>query len=451
MVPLLTKDDYKPHLVQIAKDSVPLVVSFSLQYISSIVPIFIVGHIGSVELSSASLAIMTFNITGLAITQGCVSSLDTLAAQAYGAKNYHMVGIYSQKCAMMIILALIPFSFMWWFSEPILNGLQPQKELSALAQTYLRLLIPGVPALVVFEAEKRFLQAQKIMQASTYVLLLITPLSFVLNYMCVMRLGFMGAPLAVSITYWALAILLGLYILFVDGSKCWAPITRRGLFSHYGPMAKLAGPGIVMVIAEYLAFEIMTVLSSYFGSLQMASQSIASSVASITFQLTFAFSVAAGTSVAQLVGEGHIKMAKKVSEMVVSLSLFIGCVLCALLLISNRFLVGLFTNDETLRRASSGLIVLLAINQILDAANVLSAGVLRGVGRQKAGSICNLVSYYLVGLPLAYFLAFKVGLEVRGLWMGLMTGVAVLALSQVGVVVATDWGRIEQEARERCG
>lgn len=108
----------------------------------------------------------------------------------------------------------------------------------------------GAPAFIAFEAVKKYLQAQGIMQASTYVLLLASPLNFGLNYVLVhcepIRLGFIGAPLATSISYWLMLILLLLYIKHVRGSEAWGGWSRDA-FKDWWPFMRLAIPGILMV------------------------------------------------------------------------------------------------------------------------------------------------------------------------------------------------------------
>ena len=75
-------------------------------------------------------------------------------------------------------------------------------------------------------------------------------------------------------------------------------------------MVRLAIPGMVMIEAEYLAFEILVLASSQFGSSSLAAQSILSTLISISYQLPFSFSIAASTRIANLVGAGLVDAAK---------------------------------------------------------------------------------------------------------------------------------------------
>ena len=74
------------------------------------------------------------------------------------------------------------------------------------------------------------------------------------------------------------------------------------MLTSTGPMVKLALPGLLMVEAEFLAFEILTLASSYFGTTHLAAQSILSTLTALTFQIPFPISIAASTRVANLIG-----------------------------------------------------------------------------------------------------------------------------------------------------
>lgn len=239
------------------KYSLPLMGTYLLQYSFSLVTIFVVGHIGTDELGAVSLASMTANITGLAVYEGLATSLDTLCAQAYGSGKKTLVGLHLQRMILFMLLVTVPIGAVWLCSGWILAALVPEKELAHLAGRYLSLLLAGAPGYAIFEAGKRFTQAQGLFNASLFVLLIATPVNIVLNYAFVFVLDWnlTGAALATVVSQNLLPLLLWIYVYFVNPAslECWGGFTKSA-FSHWGPMAKLAVPGIVMVETEWLAF-----------------------------------------------------------------------------------------------------------------------------------------------------------------------------------------------------
>lgn len=136
--------------------------------------------------------------------------------------------------------------------------------------------------------------------------------------------GFIGAPIAVAVTDNLLPLFLFLYVYFVDGRQCWNGFTKRA-FHNWGPMIKLALPGLIMVEAEFLAFEILTLAASYFSTTHLAAQSILATITGLTFQIPFPISIAASTRVANLIG-ATLSDAAKTSAKVCYLSTSTGLV-----------------------------------------------------------------------------------------------------------------------------
>jgi len=447
----LTTSYYEEFKV-IGKSSIPMIITFFLQYSLTVVSIFSVGHIGKTELAAVSLSTMTFNIT-VSIFNGMSTCLDTFCSQAYGAGKYDMVGLHFQRCTLMIFCAAIPVNMIWWFSGTILHFFVPDKELTDLAQLYLRIISFGSPGYILFETGKRFLQAQGIFDAAQYVLFICTPLNATLNYLLVWNprfgIGFAGAPLATAINYCLMALLLFSYVIFINGKKCWNGLKFKESFQNWGPMLSLALPGVVMVEAEFLAFEILTISASRFGTETLAAQSIASTMATLTFQIPFGVSIAGSTRIATFIGSQSPRNAEVAVRISLFLSICLGFIIFSSMFIGRYKIALLFTSDSTVLSLAVSVIKILAINQLYDSINVMAAGCLRGQGRQYIGSNLNIACYYLIAVPLALYLAFTKELRLIGLWIGLGTGIFVLAIAESYFVLRSDWQKILEDSLKR--
>lgn len=260
---------------------------------------------------------MSVQITCFAAFHGFVSSLDTLCAQAYGSGEKHLVGIYCQRMTLFLLLLLIPISILWIFSNYIIILLVTDVEIVRLVALYLRVLIFAIPGFIFFETGKRFLQAQGFFRATTYALLIGAPIHFSLIWLLVWKvnLGFIGAPIAVAITRTLLPVLLVLYVKFYNGSQCWGGFTWRA-FANWWIMIRLAVPGMIMVEAEWLVFEIMTIISAQFGTEYLAAQGILITLTTTSFQVPFPMSIAASTRVAFLIGAKRVDDAKIAARVV---------------------------------------------------------------------------------------------------------------------------------------
>ncbi|KAG9248135.1 MATE transporter [Calycina marina] len=428
----------------------PLVVTFILQYSLTVASIFTVGHIGSVELGAVSLASMTANITGYAIYQGLATSLDTLCSQAYGSGRKELVGLQMQRMVYFLWILTIPIGLVWFFAEDILIIIIPERRSAELAGLYLRILLAGAPGFAAFESGKRFVQAQGLFSATTYVLLVAAPLNAFMNWLFVWHFGwgFVGAPIAVVITDNLLPLLLLLYVWLIEGRECWNGFTTKA-FRNWIPMIKLALPGLIMVEAEFLAFEVLILAASYLSTTHLAAQSILSTVSSLTFQIPFSVSIAGSTRVANLIGATLSDAAKTSGEVTVIIEFGIGIFNVILLSTLRTYIPHLFTDDVAVVTLVAKVLPVCAMMQLFDALAAGMNGLLRGLGRQEVGGYTNLFCYYVVAMPISFGTTFGLDWGLAGLWIGPAIALMLVAMIEGIFLYKADWEEAVDEAQDR--
>lgn len=442
--------------------SIPLVTTFLLQNSLSTVSVLSVGHLGATELAAVSMGSMTANITGYATIQGIATALDTLCPQAFGAKRYHLIGAYFQKCAALISAVMVPVLIVWvFFGYQLICLLVPDKETAKLSAKYLQIIAPGIPGYVLFECGKRFLQAQGVYHISTYVLMVAAPSNAAMTVVLVRAMGYIGAPIAVAINYWIMAF--GLWFLTVfyvraDQTSsgmhpltCWDGWSFRLAFSAWGSLIHLAIPGLIMLEAEFLAFEILTLMASYLGTVALAAQSIGSTMASLTYQIPFAIGIAASTRIANYLGAGLSRSAERATNVALAFGAAVSMVNFSVLYFFAEAIGRLFTGDEEVISLVELIMWLIACMQVTDAINANSAGCLRGQGQTKIGGIVNLVLYYVIGLPLALYLSFYSPWKgsLYGLWVGCVVALALIGAIQSYYALTADFDLLCRQASDR--
>lgn len=442
---------YKREFSVLLKNTLPVSVTFLLQYSLTVVSVFCVGHIGKNELSAVSLAGMVANICGYGIVQGIATSLDTLGAQAFGRSDREMVGIYTQRCALIMAVVLVPIILLWCNAKPFLLLFVPQVECCELAALYLRVLAVGIPPYVVFELAKHYLQAQGIFHASTYVLLFCAPANVVLNYTLVYNetigVGFVGAPIAVVITDYFMAFIVLWYIIYVDGIQCWYGWSKDAL-KNLTYMSHLSLSGVITIEAEWLAFEVLTFAAAHLGTTELATQTVLATMCVLTYQIPLSMGIAASTRVGNLVGAGLGKSASIACNTAIYAALIFG-VVNAVILFSARSSVGaLFSSDADVIAMVAVVLPYGAMYQVNDALAAVTGGLLRGQGRQRISGYVNLTLYYVFALPLGLYLAFGRAWGLAGLWSGICFALVFVSLLQILFVVYADWDEIIQKAKE---
>ncbi|KIW86265.1 hypothetical protein Z517_01660 [Fonsecaea pedrosoi CBS 271.37] len=445
-------------------DTVPLVLTYMLQYFYSLVIVLVVGHIGEDELAGVSLGVTTMNIVGFAVFEGMATSLDTLCAQAFGAGNRKAVGLHVQRMVLLLLLVACPIGALWLCSPWILAGMIPQPQLATVAGTFLRTSLVGVPGYVVFEAGKRFLQCQGNFTASLAVLLICTPINLVLNWILVFQLGLgvMGSALAAALSNNLRAVLLVLYVALYhpETHQCWPGFLPKTTFQNWMPMIKLAIPGAVMTLGEWFAFELLNFSAAYIktgdnksvSSGPLAAQAILSTTSVLIWHIPFSGSVVASTRIGHLIGRGSVRAAKSMSKFYAVF--FSGTALFDMTLaFAAGSLIACFSTANTsseVRELVVGTLPYVAIFQIFDAAVCCIHGIMRGLGRQAIGGWATFAVNYCIGVPLAMVLALGPPmLGLPGLWSGLSIGMAVLAAVQAIVLRIIDWEKCVVDAKER--
>ncbi|CDK28213.1 unnamed protein product [Kuraishia capsulata CBS 1993] len=434
----------------LVKNSAPVLITFTFQYsVQTLVPIYYASQLGPKYLSACSLSLTTFYLTGPVFFNGFTTAMDFYCSMAYGAGRFEKVGLYCQRCftiMLCMMLAVIPF---WMNPSAFFRFISDDEDLVALCERCLKFMPIVAPAGIVFECGKRFLQSQTKFDAPTRIILGALPLSIGLNIYLLPKLGIDGPFVSFLLTYWAMALAIVGYITFIDGYQCWkSDVTFEELFSDWYPLLKLGIPGILMILSEAMAFQVLTYFATALGSDQLAAQSVISTLASFAFQLPFSVSTCASTRMANIIGSrnlGYITVVRAAVTIASALSIFNFAWIILL-----RYQLGqLFApEDPQLVELIARSCMVLALNQLLDCTNVIMAGILRGQGRQRLGSILSLCSYYIIATPFELLLGFKLHLGVLGLWLGLAVGVGFLSLSELYSVIKSPWDKIMDSSRE---
>ena len=214
-------------------------------------------------------------------------------------------------------------------------------------------------------------------------------------------------------------------------------------------MIRLALPGLLMVEAEVLAFEILTLASSRFSTAHLAAQSVLSTLTTLTFNIPFPISIAASTRIANLIGATLAPAAKVAARVAFVASAAVGVVNVILLSSLRSKIPQLFTSDPDVIALVAGTLPLCAAFQLFDALTACCNGVLRGLGRQEIGGYVQLVCYYVVAMPISFGTAFGAGWGLTGLWAGVAIALGLVGLIEGWWIARADWERSVEDARAR--
>jgi MATE family multidrug resistance protein len=176
-------------------------------------------------------------------------ALDTLCGQAFGARQYHLLGIYKQRAMLVIGLTCVPFALLWVYAGQILVFLHQDHAIAAEAGAYARWLIPSIALYVPLQCHIRFLQTQSlvlpVMASSGATTLCHLAVCWALVYKA--GLGSKGAAVSNAISYAVNLVILALYVRLSSACKrTWNGFSMEG-FKELRQFANLAVPSAFMI------------------------------------------------------------------------------------------------------------------------------------------------------------------------------------------------------------
>uniref|UniRef100_A0A7N0TYL7 Multidrug and toxic compound extrusion protein n=1 Tax=Kalanchoe fedtschenkoi TaxID=63787 RepID=A0A7N0TYL7_KALFE len=385
-------------------------------YMLNFVTLMFTGHLGAMEVAGAMIA--GVGIQGLAygILLGMASAVQTVCGQAYGAKRYSSMGVICQRAIVLHTGAAFLLTFVYWFSGDVLRAIGQSDDIAAQGQIFARGLILQLYAFAITCPMQRFLQAQNIVNPLAYmsaaVFLIHTGLTYVVVY--VFNYGLIGSALTLSFSWWLLAMLTGLYILFSPRCKeTWTGFSAAAFIGIW-PYFKLTLASAVMLCLEIWYNQGLVLISGLLANPAVSLDSISICMNYLNWDMQFMLGLAAAASVrvSNELGGGHPQVAKLSVFVVSGTSLLISISFSAIVLILKTGLSNLFTSDSEVIHAASNLTPLLAISVFLNGLQPILSGVAIGSGWQAVVAYVNLATYYVVGLPIGCALGFKTSLGV---------------------------------------
>ncbi|KAJ1767792.1 ethionine resistance protein [Coemansia sp. RSA 1813] len=439
---------------RLVKSSTPVALTYLLQYSFTFINMFVLGHIGSDELAASGLINMAIIVVVYSPAIGLSAALDTYCSTAYTAsRDKKLVGFHLQRGIIAVSMQFLCIAPLLWYLEDILVWLNQDLNIAMLCGRFMRVFIAGALPWMCFECVKRFLQAQEIMHASTYILVAAMPIHIFNNYLLVwspfLGFGFLGAAVANVFTNWFMLIALIIYVRYSTARDAWGGWTIQA-FTSMPQYFQLALPSMIMVCAEWWILDLLALASSYLGSTTLAAQGIAINTCSLTFQLPDGVSIAVCNRVGNLLGQARARRAKLTAWLGIAIGASIGVATLVLAILIASWWGSVYSNDKQVVACLVALMPACATFQMLDAVNSLGSGVLRSLGRQNAGALINFPSYYLVGFPFGLYLTYGgPDIGVVGLWYGIIIGVALAVLMQILIFVRTSWRNEVQKCMER--
>jgi MATE family multidrug resistance protein len=392
------------------------------------------GWYGVEELAAVTLGASFFHVI---VILGMGFALAVMPMVAAASSNGDSVQVRRvTRMGLWLGLAFGVLSLpMFWFSGAILLSLGQEPSVAADGQLYLRIaglgIVPAVLALVL----RSHLSALERPRVVLWAWLGGAALNGAMNWVLIFgnlgapELGIAGAAIASVGTHVLILLILAIFAARARGLADYALFERfwRSDWAVFFDVFRLGWPISLTLLAESGLFVGTTIMMGWIGTTELAASGIALQIISVTFMVHIGLSSAATVRAGLAWGKGDRENLRLAAVAALSLSAAMVAFTIALLIGFREGLVGLFVGPgDPLRPAivalGAQLLIVAAIFQLADAAQVMALGLLRGVQDTRIPMIYAVVSYWLVGMPCAYVLGFTLGWGATGIWWGLVVG-----------------------------
>lgn len=413
----------------------PIIVGQVSQMLMGVTDSVMIGRTGTVPLAASAFGGNIFNVFYV-LGIGVMMPVAVFVARAKGASRPADCAEYLRHgMALAFGFGLIETGLLvtlsmelGWFRQPL--------EVLAVVNPFFVLIGFSITPALVYLALRQFAEAMGRPWVPMFIMLGSVGLNVVLNWIFIY--GHFGAP-ALGLAGAGLATLLsriiGTVVLFIWlrcdpelkralPARWWLPLAGKRL----SEMLHLGLPAAGGLLFETGAFAAAGVMMGWLGAVPLAAHQIAISCASMTFMFALGLSIAAGMRISTALGANEHARLRPIGFSALGLGVILAAIFTVVFLLAGRTVAEGFVRDPAVVTLAAQLLVVAAIFQLVDGAQVIGSAVLRGLGDVKIPALLTFVAYWLVAIPGGYFFGVSGSFGAMGIWYALAAGLAFAAV-----------------------
>ena len=422
-------------LLLIGQLSLPVILAQSASIIMSYVDAAMVGHLGSREAAAIGLVASCTWLVGslcFAVNAGFTVQI----AHAIGAKReFRARNLVKVGLLFGLVFSLILMGFGTFLSDKIPALLGANAEIHQDAATYFMIIMLGLPGMLLNSMAAGMLQCSGNMKLPSTLQIISCFLNVAANFLLIFEtrevslagfsitvpgagLGVVGAGLGTILTTYFIASLMLFFLLFK--SKSLHLRAKEKIYFSIKQLKKaykISWPIGLEQLVMYSAQIMLMTFVAPLGTISIAAHSFAITIESLCYMPGYGIGSAATTLIGQSIGAKRRDLTRKLAFLTTGVGMLVMTCTGVLMYIFAPELIGFFTVDEDIRLLGTAILRIEAIAEPLYAASIVANGVFRGAGSTFAPSMMNLLSMWVVRIPLAAFLVSGHGLQ--GVWMAM--------------------------------
>ncbi len=427
--------NYAEHFRRHLKLAYPVMLSQLGNVMVGVADSVMVGQLGATPLAAVSLGNSIFSVIlmfGIGISFG----ITPLVALADGEGNITKSRqIFKHGLIINIVTGVLLFALVTLAGRYLYQLNQPEAVVT-LTLPYLNIVTLSILPFLFFQSFKQFAEGLSFTKQAMYITVACNLLNVGLNYLLIYgKLGFpamglVGAGYATLISRIIMGAVIAWYMLQSKYfKKYWKGIDFKVYeIAVFSAITKVGLPTGLQFIFEVSAFSAAAIMMGWLGANPLAAHQVAISLASVSYMTATGISAAATVRVGNQLGKKDIKTMRMAGFTAFGMGAAFMAVCCVVFILGQNFLPSLYIDDTEVITISASLLVIAAFFQISDGIQVVGLGALRGMRDVKIPTLITLVAYWVLGLPIGYWLCFKMNLGPEGIWYGLLIGLSSSAI-----------------------
>lgn len=395
----------------------------------------IIGHTGKVPLAAVSLGnsmFTTFLVCGIGMSYG----LTPLIAQANGSGNKRGCGQLLAHSLLVNMITGILLCGVILLGAHFIGHMGQEAEVAVQARPFLIFLAVSIIPLMLFLTFKQFAEGLGFTRQAMNISIVGNLLNIALGITLVFglfgmpKMGVLGVGIATLTDRVLMGVTMTWYVLRSRHFKPYLGSFRLGNY-QWPVIKKITGIGTpiaLQYIFEVSVFGGAAILVGWIGAAELAAHQIALSLASVTYMMASGISAAAGIRSGNNLGKQDFRGLRLSAIASYHMVIVFMSVAAILFLIFNTVLPQFYISDPEVIGIAAQLLVIAAFFQLFDGTQVVGLGILRGLGDVKLPTVITFLAYWVLGMPLSWFLGFTMGFGVKGIWWGLSIGLMVAAV-----------------------
>jgi len=425
--------------------AVPMVLEMIMESVFAIVDIFFVSRLGSDAIAAVGLTESMMTLV-YAIAVGFSAGTTALISRRIGEKN---PGAAAKAAGQSIIAGLavsavlaIPGIF---YSYELLKLMGAGESLARENHGFTRIMFAGNAVIMMLFIINAAFRSAGDAALSMRVLLIANGINLVLDPLLIFgfgpipAFGIEGAAIATT-TGRGIAVAFQLYVLFRGRMRIRLKLVHLiPDFRLMTAIVKLSVGGILQNLIATASWIVMVRIISVFGSTAVAGYTIGIRIIIFSLLPSWGVSNAAATLVGQNLGAGRPDRAQRAAWITGFTNMTLLGLISILFIIFPGFFIRMFIQDEEVIRAGITCLQIVSSGFLFYAFGMVMTQSLNGAGDTYTPTLLNFICFWLIEIPLAYYLALKAGFETNGIYYAIVIAESTLTLLGIYVFSRGKW------------